>query len=234
MRPICLTSLKEAALELKPHSSSRGLRTAKSAVSSISRKSGNVAQSKLHTAWTAPELLATGQPSTKTDIYALGITIWELFAKTSPYEEYGCTDPMDLSSSLVQDVLYSGLRPRMPCTMPEMIKEAVVDCLRNVRTTALALPVQRGLRPVRFTVSTFCPSGPHMSLRYVTRDVQDPSARPCLEELDAIVESLHVECQAKAKAKRKNNEQLLHQMLPPHVAEALRNGRKVMTSCCSD
>ena len=63
--------------------------------------------------------------------------------------------------------------------------------------------------------------------------MQDPSVRPCLEELDAIVAYVHTQCEARDKDKLKNSEQLLHQMLPPHVAEALRNGRKVMMRCCS-
>ena len=161
VRPICLASLKQAAVELNPPTST-ALRTAASSamMSSISWRAGNAeASNGVRTAWTAPELLVTGQPSTKTDVYALGITIWELFAKSNPYGEYGCRDPMELPSLLVQDIVCSDLRPTMPCTMPETIKEAVVDCLSKVRTAALALPVHRGRRGLCSWNS--CPLQPH-------------------------------------------------------------------------
>ena len=60
-----------------------------------------------------------------------------------------------------------------------------------------------------------------------TRAFQDPLDRPSLEELDSIVASVRREFRTKYKDKLNTSEQLLHQMLPPHVAAALRDGRKV-------
>lgn len=34
----------------------------------------------------APELLRGEEPTTKTDVYAFGVTVWEIFARQDPYE----------------------------------------------------------------------------------------------------------------------------------------------------
>ena len=130
VRPISLSRLKDMALQRKSVSSMHSFRSALS--SSIRSRDASFATG-LRTAWTAPEILSMGQPSTKTDIYALGMTIWELFAKSGPYGEMGgCSDPMELPNQLVNDILNSDLRPTMPDAMPVSIQEAVKDCLSQV------------------------------------------------------------------------------------------------------
>jgi hypothetical protein len=98
---------------------------------------GDVQDIKISTkgAWLAPELLGP-DPADSTcasDIYALGMTIWEVFSNKDPYEDEGATDPMRLDDELVKRILEENLRPAMPKSMPIGVAKLVTACWQKVR-----------------------------------------------------------------------------------------------------
>ena len=44
--------------------------------------------------WNAPEVMAGGDPSTASDVFALGVCFWELATRMIPYDEYEVRDLM--------------------------------------------------------------------------------------------------------------------------------------------
>eukprot|EP00238_Polyblepharides_amylifera_P013082 CAMPEP_0196599012 /NCGR_PEP_ID=MMETSP1081-20130531/94630_1 /TAXON_ID=36882 /ORGANISM="Pyramimonas amylifera, Strain CCMP720" /LENGTH=1163 /DNA_ID=CAMNT_0041924753 /DNA_START=503 /DNA_END=3995 /DNA_ORIENTATION=+ len=146
--------------------------------------------------WLAPELITfveskefpiLGQaPTSKpTDVYAFGVTMWEIFSRQVPYH------PEQMEMGLV-DVLagvVDGLRPKMPKKVPKPVRDLIEECWHKN-------PLRR------------------------------PQMAEVLERLLSVAEKL--------KSKQNNmlrdnahNTQLLHQVLPPRVVEALRQGKKV-------
>lgn len=51
-------------------------------------------------AWSAPEVIHGGQISTKTDIWALGLTIWEMMALMPPHSLDETMDSMEMNDSV--------------------------------------------------------------------------------------------------------------------------------------
>jgi len=150
-------------------------------------KRGRIASEDMHTAWSAPELICGELPSVETDIYALGMTIWEIFSREDPFQDEGCTDPMHLPQRLRHEIVHNGVRPKLPSNMPPSVGNAVTQCWDK-----------------------------------------DPAVRPHLEEIImAVIVAQEDLPQAPAEDELASSNDLLHQMLPPHVAAALREGRKV-------
>ncbi len=90
-------------------------------------------------AWLAPELLGSDHAdSTRaTDIYALGMTIWEVFSNKDPFEDEGASDPMQLDHDLVRRILDEDLRPSIPSSMPVGVAKLVGACWQKVRLEVL-------------------------------------------------------------------------------------------------
>ena len=85
-------------------------------------------------AWLAPELLGL-EPEEATcasDIFALGMTIWEVFSNKDPYEDQGANDPMRLDDKFIGRILDEDLRPDMPKSMPIGVARLVTACWLKV------------------------------------------------------------------------------------------------------
>lgn len=95
-------------------------------------KRGRIASEDMHTAWSAPELICGELPSVETDIYALGMTIWEIFSREDPFQDEGCTDPMHLPQRLRHEIVHNGVRPKLPSNMPPSVGNAVTQCWDKV------------------------------------------------------------------------------------------------------
>ena len=154
--------------------------------------------------WMAPELFKKGaSPSESTDIYALGVTMMEMWARRTPYWE-----------------------------LVEVAQTPLEEVLRRIR--------EEELRPS--DPSRSCPRCEYFwedrsadqskELLQLAREcmLSNPKRRPDLVEIEsrlqAVVEKL---APGKRSSGGRNTQQsrLLHDILPPKVARALLEGRKV-------
>ncbi|ELU17132.1 hypothetical protein CAPTEDRAFT_146577, partial [Capitella teleta] len=71
-------------------------------------------------AWMSPELLQSGQISTKADVYSFGIILWEMLTRLNPYE--GST------SFQIIDKTRKGHRPVIPESCPENLESLIRAC----------------------------------------------------------------------------------------------------------
>jgi Protein tyrosine and serine/threonine kinase len=71
--------------------------------------------------WSAPEVLRERQAGPASDIYALAMTYYELYANAYPFNE------LEYNAD-VQVAVLSGERPRIPDTMPVELARLVQDC----------------------------------------------------------------------------------------------------------
>lgn len=60
----------------------------------------------------APELIENGNVSTKCDVYAFGILMWELYTRLTPYKGLG-------PPQILMGVVSSKLRPAFASTTPQ-------------------------------------------------------------------------------------------------------------------
>uniref|UniRef100_A0A061QGZ1 guanylate cyclase n=1 Tax=Tetraselmis sp. GSL018 TaxID=582737 RepID=A0A061QGZ1_9CHLO len=151
------------------------------------------------TAWMAPELMQKkGRPAPSSDVYALGVTIWEAYSGTSPYEDVNVSDPMNLPSNVVDSIRNTDLRPSIPHDMPDNIRDLVTRCWNK----------DPDKRPTLKEV--------HDVLLSETRRPQGPIERS----------NSHFGLKSAGNSLRRSR-QLLHKILPPHVAKALATNRKV-------
>lgn len=85
-------------------------------------------------AWDAPEILMGGAPSKASDVYALGITLWELLTGADPYEDQDVADPLRLPLDVVSRIVNEGLRPSILQTVPTLLAEFMQLCWNEVST----------------------------------------------------------------------------------------------------
>ena len=169
------------------------------------------------TAWMAPELLTGGSTTTSSDIYALGVTIWEILTKATPYESLEVPSPKNLPPDTVAAIVNQGLRPAIPGDMADAVRALLERCWDQVRLTVplgLAWPL-----PLR---------GSFQSASFLSL-LQDPSRRPSIVEVaDVLSAEKSAAPMVIARTNTQQSRSLLHQVLPPHVAAALEQGRKVV------
>ncbi|VDM40412.1 unnamed protein product [Toxocara canis] len=81
--------------------------------------------------WLAPEVWRTGETRFCTDIYAFGITLWELFEipYNSPYCTWKAYTVKEKASSLLRNDTFAYLRYRLPS--PEDMPDPVVTLMRK-------------------------------------------------------------------------------------------------------
>ena len=71
--------------------------------------------------WMAPELLSSGPYTSKVDVYAYGILLWEIVTSRLPY--YGLD-----ANQVTAQVLYSDLRPSIPANVVPAMKDLLRKC----------------------------------------------------------------------------------------------------------
>lgn len=87
------------------------------------RKEGRLDRAVTNPTWQAPEILREEEFSEKSDVYAYGLILWELYTRSHPYSE--------LNSSFlyeIEDAALSGMRPAIPADCPEEYSRLVVAC----------------------------------------------------------------------------------------------------------
>lgn len=154
--------------------------------------------------WMAPELFKKGaSPSENTDIYALGVTMMEMWTRRTPYWEH-----VEVAQTPLEEVLRrireEELRPSDPSRSCPRCEYFWND--RSAEQSKELLQLARECM------------------------LSNPKRRPDLVEIEnrlqAVVEKL---APGKRSSGGRNTEQsrLLHDILPPKVARALLEGRKV-------
>mmetsp|Transcript_43011 Transcript_43011/g.82056 ORF Transcript_43011/g.82056 Transcript_43011/m.82056 type:complete len:1338 (+) Transcript_43011:58-4071(+) len=149
--------------------------------------------------WMAPELLSQeARPSPETDVFAFGVTMYEIFTRQDPYEGEDVVDVLyRLRSGSEPD-----LRPSIPEAMPAEVKELIVQCWHTDPARRLKLPAVKGM------------------IASLPRDKVDHWLAT-VEGKFKKTSSLRIAGQQKSAA------QLLEEVFPPNIARTLREGKKV-------
>ena len=146
----------------------------------------------------APELLrGLSSNTTFSDVYSFGILLWEVYARADPYEGESFFRVLD---EIVDPNIKR--RPPVPPDCPIEMRSIMEGCLEDnpeLRPTFEEMDIRlRGMCPT--VVST--PEG------------------------SASMSDIHTDATVEPKQKELTDK-LLEEVFPPHVAEALREGRKV-------
>jgi serine/threonine protein kinase len=151
--------------------------------------------------WMAPELLEGGDVSIASDIYAFGVTVWELMTRKSPYAD------LDIPHVLILQQIKEGtLRP--DCS--KGLKEELVLCMQqcwNQNSQERPTFEELDIKLIPLCGHNFYTSA---------RRYQETNTKYRRES----TASVHVSETWRAEA-------LLHNIFPKHVAEALMNDKKV-------
>jgi serine/threonine protein kinase len=135
--------------------------------------------------WMSPELLRGQRPTKMSDVYAFGITMWEVLARREPYAGL---HPLYTRAEVLAMVRDGALRPDMEGIQRQDLLRLTQECW-----------------------------------------AEEPAARPTFEALEARLQPLISQdvYSAARKAQVGRSVDVLHDMFPRHVAEALIAGRKV-------
>jgi len=87
------------------------------------RELGSSNRVVMNPTWLAPEVMSDHIYTEKSDIYSLGIIMWELIARCHPFSEYGFEFMFEL-----EDAIQAGKRPSFPTWCPDIYLELVKDC----------------------------------------------------------------------------------------------------------
>ena len=77
-------------------------------------------QSAFTVQWTAPELLKGGRKSKESDVYALGVTFWEVFEGDRPFE--------GMPEMVVIQQILSNIRPEITSRTPSECRKLIESC----------------------------------------------------------------------------------------------------------
>ena len=77
--------------------------------------------------WSSPEILNRSTYSLSTDIYSLGIVIWELLQQGRPFEEHRANYPGP-EIVLTGAIANNNLRPSFPSSTPDPLKQLITQC----------------------------------------------------------------------------------------------------------
>ena len=71
--------------------------------------------------WHAPEVINSKTYDTRSDVYAYGIILWELAARTNPFAEI-------LWMTQIEDSVKSGIRPTLDLDWPKPYIDLMTEC----------------------------------------------------------------------------------------------------------
>lgn len=78
--------------------------------------------------WIAPEVLRGDEPTTMSDVYAFGVTLFELLSRQEPYSG---EDPMTVLSQVADDTLEPPKRPTIPSYVAPIFRDIILECLHK-------------------------------------------------------------------------------------------------------
>jgi hypothetical protein len=153
--------------------------------------------------WMAPELLRRrGQPSTATDVYALGVTMSEVFSRGEPYAEV-----LGKSAEILARVAGGSggkpLRPAIGASVPPLFGALMARCWH----------ADAAMRPSMAMVDA------ELRLAAAGADAGGGADGDAAAGVTAAL--------AAARHRHAGERKLLHAMFPPAVAAALAEGRRV-------
>jgi len=161
--------------------------------------------------WMAPEMFKKGaSASESTDIYALGVTMMELWTRRSPYWEL--TEVETPLEEIVRRIREENLRPSDPPRSKDEVARGGNGQGKPAAEDNLAVPKDL------------------LDLAHECM-MSNPKRRPDLTEIEsrisAVAEKLAPGLAAGGGRGNSQQARLLHDILPPKVARALLEGRKV-------
>ncbi len=129
-----------------------GMAEAKDRSKSMSSLRQGSNSSGLTVAWAAPELLKNEGSSFATDVFALGMTLWEIFERSTPFGR--------MSEVVVISQLLKGVRPQMTDKTPLRVATVIKACwaqdpLKRCNATEAASALTKTRSP------SWLPSGSH-------------------------------------------------------------------------
>eukprot|EP01114_Cavostelium_apophysatum_P015009 TRINITY_DN4008_c0_g1_i4.p1 TRINITY_DN4008_c0_g1~~TRINITY_DN4008_c0_g1_i4.p1 ORF type:complete len:1425 (+),score=391.51 TRINITY_DN4008_c0_g1_i4:717-4991(+) len=74
--------------------------------------------------WLAPEIMSGSLYAEKADVYAFGIILWELVARSRPFDEF----PFANWGAQLEDSIVAGTRPTIPSNCHPLYKKLISDC----------------------------------------------------------------------------------------------------------
>ena len=90
-------------------------------VKDLSKTSNNTAPLRGFTSkWTAPEVLNGKKKSVASDVFALGMTMYEIFERELPFG--------DMVDSVVERIIREGIRPSVGFTVPPLVAKLMDSC----------------------------------------------------------------------------------------------------------
>ncbi len=89
----------------------------------------HVLTSTANPCWLAPEIMQNQEYSEKADIFSLGIIMWELLTRETPYDEHEVSKSS--FSYRFEDAIIGGLRPTIPSTAPPEWRQLIEDCWQH-------------------------------------------------------------------------------------------------------
>jgi serine/threonine protein kinase len=78
--------------------------------------------------WSSPEVILRKTYDLSTDIYSLGIVLWELLQNGRPFEEHQSKFKGGPEIVFSNAIANDGLRPTFPAGTPESLKKLISDC----------------------------------------------------------------------------------------------------------
>ena len=149
--------------------------------------------------WLAPEVLRGETTNTvESDTYAFGMILWEAYSRKDPYEG-------EDNATVLQEIADQCRRPDIPSACPTKVLSMMDECMYSdpkQRPTFEELHLQMK----RLDYTAFEPLEDYVNNRNMRTIKMPPAGK---------------------MSRRKSMENLLFEVFPPKVAEALRDGRKV-------
>ena len=188
----------------------------------------------------APELITLGQAGKASDVYAFGITLWQIVARETPFALGGSASSSLSQATFTSGHSMAGLSPgnsgRSNASLQSHASGASgvfrkldrsLSASRAFKAVAQALAV--GSRPDLAAMRKARKDCPEELMDIVARCwAQNPAERPAFTDLIPELENLLTDVKAEMQRNSSNTDQdLLYKMMPVRVAEQLKAGQTV-------